>query len=82
LFAPEYDDGEEYGQGIPIPPIIVTVDLDSNEPSCTSDCGEGEITEDVVTGCIGCEGFDPIEIEPVISGDMTEAFRVENMDAQ
>ena len=82
LFAPEYDDGEEYGQGIPIPPIIVTVDLDSNEPSCTSDCGEGEITEDVVTVCIGCEGFDPIEIEPVISDGMTEAFRVENMDAQ
>lgn len=58
------------------------MDLDSNESSCTSHCGGGEITEDVVTVCIGCEGFDPIEIEPVISDGMTEAFRVENMDAQ
>ena len=65
LFRPENDEGREFGEGVPIPPIIVTVKLNSGEPSCTGpDCGPGEIPNEIVTVCIGCEGFDPVEICP------------------
>jgi len=81
LFTPEDNGGEEFGQGIPIPPIIVTVDLNSNDPTCTGDgCGSGEIPDEVVTVCIGCKGFNPVEISPVTDASLREAFRVENMD--
>ncbi len=81
LFSPENDLGQRFGEGIPIPPIIVTVNLDSNGSSCVgAGCGAGEVTEDVVTVCIGCKGFDPVEIKPLGAGDLTEAFRVENID--
>ena len=81
LFSPENDLGQKFGEGIPIPPIIVTVDLDSNGSSCLgAGCGSGEVTEDVVTVCIGCKGFDPVEIKPLSAGELTEAFRVENID--
>ena len=83
LFDPVYDDGTIFGQGIPIPPIIVTVDLDSGDASCTGDdCGPGEIPDEVVTICIGCQGFDPLEINPQTDGQINEAFRVENVDRQ
>ncbi len=81
LFSPENDLGQKFGEGIPIPPIIVTVDLDSNGSSCFgAGCGSGEVTEDVVTVCIGCKGFDPVEIKPLSADQLTEAFRVENID--
>ncbi|MDG1066028.1 MAG: PilC/PilY family type IV pilus protein [Luminiphilus sp.] len=81
LFAPSNDVGEQFGEGIPIPPIIVTVKLDANGNSCSgAGCGPGEVTDDVVTVCIGCKGFDPIEIKPIGTGTLTEAFRVENID--
>ncbi len=83
LFDPVDDRGTVFGQGIPIPPIIVTVDLDSGDPSCTGDgCGSGEIPDEVVTVCIGCQGFDPVEITPQTDGQLSEAFRVENVDRQ
>jgi hypothetical protein len=44
------------------------------------DFGDGEVTNDVVTVCIGCKGFDPVEIEPSDVEILTEAFRVENID--
>ncbi|MDB4299615.1 PilC/PilY family type IV pilus protein [bacterium] len=86
LFTPEVsdDDGVDFGQGIPIPPIIVTVDLSSGDVTCPNvdGCGEGEITADIVTICIGCEGFDPIIVEPVLDATRKESFRVENIDVQ
>ena len=81
LFAPKNDLGEKFGEGIPIPPIIVTVKLDSNGGSCRGvGCGDGDVTDDVVTVCIGCKGFDPVEIEPLGADILNEAFRVENID--
>ena len=81
LFTPKNDVGEEFGEGIPIPPIIVTVRLDSNGSSCQgAGCGAGELTDDVVTVCIGCKGFDPVKIEPLGAEVLNEAFRVENID--
>ncbi|MEL0259039.1 MAG: PilC/PilY family type IV pilus protein [Halieaceae bacterium] len=81
LFRPQNVEGVEFGQGVPIPPIIVTVKLDSGEPSCTGpQCGEGEIPNEIVTVCIGCEGFDPIEITPATNGAVREAYRAENID--
>ena len=81
LFRPVKDTGKEYGEGVPIPPIIVTVKLNSGEPSCEGDdCGPGEIPNEVVTVCIGCEGFDPIEIVPASSNTVREAYRAENID--
>jgi hypothetical protein len=38
------------------------------------------VTDDVVTVCIGCKGFDPVEIEPLGADILNEAFRVENID--
>ena len=59
----------------------LTVRLDSNGESCRGvGCGDGEVTNDVVTVCIGCKGFDPVEIEPSDVEILTEAFRVENID--
>ena len=74
----------DFGQGIPIPPIIVTVDLASGDVTCPNvdGCGEGEITADIVTICIGCEGFDPIIVEPILDATRKESFRVENIDVQ
>lgn len=81
LFRPEKDDGKEFGEGVPIPPIIVTVKLNSGEPSCVgAACGPGEITNEIVTVCIGCEGFDPVEITPVVDSTLREAYRVEDID--
>jgi hypothetical protein len=81
LFRPENDEGKEFGEGVPIPPIIVTVKLNSGEPSCSgTDCGEGEIPNEIVTVCIGCEGFNPIEIVPASDGAVREAYRAEDID--
>ncbi len=81
LFRPVKDEGKEFGEGVPIPPIIVTVKLDSGEPSCQGDaCGPGEIPNEIVTVCIGCEGFDPIEIIPASNNTVREAYRAEDID--
>ena len=81
LFRPENDEGKEFGEGVPIPPIIVTVKLNSGEPSCTgTDCGDGDIPNEIVTVCIGCEGFNPIEIVPASDGTVREAYRAEDID--
>ena len=81
LFRPQKDEGKEFGEGVPIPPIIVTVKLNSGEPSCVGpDCGPGVIPNEIVTVCIGCEGFDPVEIAPASDGAVREAYRAENID--
>ena len=81
LFRPQKEEGKEFGEGVPIPPTIVTVKLNSAEPSCSvSDCGEGEIPNEIVTVCIGCEGFNPIQIVPASDGTVREAYRAEDVD--
>ena len=80
LFAPEAVEGQEFGEGVPIPPIIVTVKLDNGQDDCAENCGPGEITDDVVTVIIGLEGFEVVDITPNPPSKVREAFRVENVD--
>lgn len=80
LFAPEAVEGKEFGEGVPIPPIIVTVKLDNGQDDCAENCGPGEITDDVVTVIIGLEGFEVVDITPNPPSKVREAFRVENVD--
>jgi type IV pilus assembly protein PilY1 len=47
------------GPGMPIPPIITTVKIPD------TDCDGPDCKPVTVTLCIGCEGFEPVEIEPV-----------------
>lgn len=84
LFTPEADTGAVIdGGGIPIPPIIATVDLDATTATCTGDdCGPGVIDESVVTVCIGCQGFEPIEVTPSPAVGIVPTYRVEDIDTQ
>ena len=80
LFAPTAVEGEEFGEGVPIPPIIVTVQLDSGDASCSDNCGPGQITNDVVTVIIGLEGFEVLDITPQPLPRIREGYRVEDID--
>ena len=80
LFAPEAVEGKAFGEGIPIPPIIVTVRLSDAEETCEENCGPGRITDDVVSVIIGLEGFEVVDITPSPPSKVREAFRVENID--
>ena len=87
LFQPSYDSGRDIdAPGLPIPPIIATVLLDPEasrggdecEVSATEDCAD----ENTVTVCIGCEGFNPLEVLPDPDASIREAYRAENIDVQ
>ncbi len=80
LFSPEAVEGKAFGEGIPIPPIIVTVRLSDAEETCEENCGPGRITDDVVSVIIGLEGFEVVDITPSPPSKVREAFRVENID--
>ena len=81
LFKPRKEEGKEFGEGIPVPPVIVTVKLDSGEPSCVGvTCGPGVVPDEVATVCIGCEGFNPVVIAPESDSTVREAYRAENID--
>lgn len=81
LFQPQNDEGSEFGQGMPIPPIIVNVKLESGAPSCIGpNCGPGIIPKETATVCIGCEGFNPVVIAPDTDGTVREAYHAENID--
>jgi hypothetical protein len=72
LFIPDPTDVQDtfiVGGGIPIPPVIATVLIEgpNGEP-------------DPRTVCIGCQGFDPIEIEPQVDSTMREAYMSESID--
>ena len=83
LFAPDgFQEDEIDGGGIPIPPIVATVE-DIPIVSCSGDsCSASEDEPVEKTVCIGCEGFDPIDVTPTASGTVREAYRVENIDRQ
>jgi type IV pilus assembly protein PilY1 len=80
LFAPRAVEGTAFGEGIPIPPIIVTVRLSDADETCEENCGPGRITDDVVSVIIGLEGFEVLDITPSPLSKVREAFRVENVD--
>jgi len=81
LFTGKLRKKSEFGSGMPIPPIIFTVKLDSSSPSCEGDgCGPGEVADEVLTLCIGCEGFDPLELWPNPDDSVREDFQAEDID--
>ena len=80
LFAPKAVERKAFGEGIPIPPIIVTVRLSDADTTCEENCGPGRITDDVVSVIIGLEGFEVVDITPSPPSQVREAFRVENVD--
>ena len=81
LFSPRKPEGKTFGQGIPIPPVIATVRLNTGGAACSgSYCGEGEAPNEIVTVCIGCEGFNPVEIAPDVSDAVREAYQAEDID--
>ena len=82
LFTPVTPTAETIdGGGLPIPPIIATVRLDANSSSCEGDCGDGVIDDSLVTVCIGCKGFDPIEINPSVEGTLRPTYQGEIVDS-
>ena len=81
LFTGKLRKKSEFGSGMPIPPIIFTVKLDSSSPSCEGDgCGPGEVADEVLTLCIGCEGFEPLELWPNPDDSVREDFQAEDID--
>jgi len=73
LFSPTFTAGEQIdGGGMPIPPGIYTVKVPPGTPDCFGagcnvpeiDCSDTEAGCRVVTVCIGCQGFEPIEVVP------------------
>ena len=83
LFSPQgLQEDEIDGGGIPIPPIVATVE-DIPIVSCVGDTCSLTLDDPVdKTVCIGCEGFDPVDVTPTTSGMVSEAYRVENIDKQ
>ena len=85
LFDPSdgFDEDEIDGGGPPIPPIVANVE---DIPTVT--CSAGSCTEDTgadpkdVFVCIGCDGFDPVEINPSTTGEQSEDYRAENIDGR
>jgi type IV pilus assembly protein PilY1 len=91
LFGPEFTTGTLIdGPGIPIPPVIATVLIPPGLPNC----GVGEPCEAapvdpcagpdsgciVKTVCIGCDGFEPVELIPDAPPIRRRIFFTENGD--
>ena len=83
LFSPVYDAGREIdAPGIPIPPVIATVKLDPDASCVGDECPEDREDGSLITVCIGCEGFTPLEVVPLDDGSLKEVYRAENIDVQ
>ncbi|MEH6587753.1 MAG: hypothetical protein V7720_14420 [Halioglobus sp.] len=89
LFTPVLPVGENTidGGGIPIPPIIATVEI---PPGCTEDCdgwtpedceGDGCDSE-VRTGIIGWDGFEFTELDPELDPTIQRVFFTEDIDRE
>ncbi|MFO7550783.1 MAG: PilC/PilY family type IV pilus protein [Haliea sp.] len=81
LFNPALTDGVEIaGGGMPIPPVIATVRPLIPPPSdCVGDaCSPTEGAP--ITICIGCEGFNPVEIEPEAPPTRMRVYWTEEVD--
>lgn len=75
------------GGGLPIPPIIATTTLppgcatdDCTEPPAEDPCAAAENDCEVRTICIGCDGFEPIPIDPIVDPTIKRVFFIEDMD--
>jgi type IV pilus assembly protein PilY1 len=88
LFAPEYTEGNQIpGDNPPIPPVIATVRVPPGLPDCDGPdcpqppedpCASGSC--EVVTVCIGCEGFEPVQILPEAPPVRRLLFFTEDID--
>jgi Tfp pilus tip-associated adhesin PilY1 len=77
-FAPNEPDGEELvAGGMPIPPVIATVVI---EPEGYDPGDENSPQPQERTVCIGCKGFDVVEINPVISPVRKRMWWIRDMD--
>jgi len=90
LFAPVLTTGDEIeGGGMPIPPVIATVKM---PPGCsTSSCPAVDPDVDpcaassdceIRTVCIGCQGFEPVEIIPTAPPIRQRVYFTEDIDKQ
>ena len=85
---PEPDVGTEIaGGGLPIPPIIATVKIppgciedNCTEPPAEDPCAAADNECEVRTICIGCDGFEPIPIDPLVDPTLQRVYRIEDMD--
>lgn len=87
-FDPEYTTGYIIdGPGIPIPPVIATVLIPPGLPPCDGNdcpvppedpCASGGC--EIKTVCIGCDGFEPVEIIPEAPPIRRRVFFTENLD--
>ena len=87
LFAPELVSGDEIaGGGIPIPPIIATVEI---PPGCTEadcegwtpdDCTGDNCESETRTGIIGWDGFEFEQLDPVIDPQIQRIFFTEDIE--
>ncbi|QIB66359.1 pilus assembly protein [Kineobactrum salinum] len=82
LFNPELTEGVEIdGGGMPIPPVIATVRLPNQSPvDCEGDACPPPAPGPVITICIGCEGFKPVEIEPEAAPTRKRIYWTEEVD--
>ncbi|MGL4564374.1 MAG: PilC/PilY family type IV pilus protein, partial [Halioglobus sp.] len=88
LFGPEFTTGTLIdGPGIPIPPVIATVLIPPGLPPCDGvdcpeppedPCAEGDC--EYKTVCIGCDGFEPVELIPDAPPIRRRIFFTENGD--
>ncbi|KGE04136.1 pilus assembly protein [Pseudohaliea rubra] len=77
-FFPDNTQGEEMvAGGMPIPPVIATVVIEPEGYDPDDEDGP-QLQERTV--CIGCEGFDVVEIDPVISPARKRMWWIEDMD--
>ncbi len=89
LFGPTFTAGEEIdGGGMPIPPGIYTVKVPPGTPDCFGagcevpeiDCSDTAAGCRVVTVCIGCQGFEPIEVVPTAPPIRRRVYYSEDTD--
>jgi type IV pilus assembly protein PilY1 len=87
-FAPQFTSGAQIdAPGIPIPPVIATVQIPPGLPPCdgancptppADPCASGNCV--IKTVCIGCKGFEPIEIVPDATPLRRRVFFTEDID--
>jgi type IV pilus assembly protein PilY1 len=88
LFEPEFTAGVVIDSpGLPIPPVLVTVTIHEGKLACDGeDCGE--VSDDcsvpgacrTVTLCIGCNGFEPVEVVPNAPPIRQRVYFTEDID--
>jgi len=89
-FSPEFTTGFIIdGPGIPIPPVIATVLIPPGMPPCEGadcpvapedPCASRNSGCEVKTVCIGCDGFEPVELIPNAPPIRRRIFFTEDID--